>query len=50
MEELRLSKFLNGCLRRVMDVEYFMQKFLRITFPFGGSLLLVGQKPAPDAN
>lgn len=44
MREFNVSSWINKILKIVMDVEYFLLK-LGVSFPFGGSLLLVARKP-----
>lgn len=43
MSEFRMSKVTNAILERVLDLERFLIK-AGITFPFGGSLLLIATK------
>jgi hypothetical protein len=45
LDELRLNRSLNATFERLMSLERIMIKS-GIAFPFGGSLLMVGRKPA----
>ncbi len=43
MDELKISNFLNGVLKKILNFEYFLSK-IGINFRFGGSLIGIAKK------